>query len=646
MAFLTGFICQSVASQDLKVVDSILMELPDVPKDKKSPYLTELSWQYILSDIDQSYLYAVQALDCAESSKDSNQLSDAYNTMGAVYLRRTNYDSAIYFNEKALEIRQAQKDIRGMAGSYSKLGMIYTDQGYMDKALDYQLKALKLFIESEDPYAEAQTYNNICQIYSYLDNFEMAIFYSNKSIKMYESLDYPYGEATAIANMALYYEQKNMLDSAIYFTNESIEIFNAIKDWSDVANSENMLGLYLRKQGKNEEGLNHYKKAYKIAKELGDGFSMAQFMGNIGSAFLDMNQLDSAYFYYTNSLKKAKEYTLLRVERQCYEGISNYYEKTHDYQKSLEYRKLYELLNDSIINIEIQESIANADAKFQSTYNKQLVLEKENIIEKEQKEKAVLSKENAEQESRLRYNQLLFTIIFSALAVLGIMIFFWINRIRLKREKVFAENLALEKEKGLQNTIQAQEQERARIAGDLHDGIVQDIVAIKLEMINQDTVSKPEIIEKLDKTAGEIRAISHSMMPYALKMLSLEEALEDLLDKLLSSANIETDFEYIDHESYEPGESIKVNIYRIIQELLNNTIKHSQASKVTLVITIRNKRLTLTYEDNGIGFKGGKLKEGFGVLNLKTRVSVIKGELKFESEEGEGVLYILNIPLR
>ncbi|CAG5076494.1 tetratricopeptide repeat-containing sensor histidine kinase [Parvicella tangerina] len=639
------FCSKHLPAQNPEVVDSILMELPDLAKKDKSPYLTELSWQYILSDIDKSYKYALQALECAEFSKDSNQLSDAYNTLGAVYMKKTNYDSAIFFNERALEIRKAQNDIRGIGGSYSKLGNIYTDQGYMDKALDYQLKALKLFIECEDPYAEAQTYNNICQIYSYLDNFEMAIFYSNKCIRMYDELDYPYGEATAIANLALYYEEKNMLDSAIYFTKKSSEIFESINDWADLGNSENMLGIYLRKQGKDQEGLQHYLKALKIAEKNEDGFSMAQFRANAAAAYLDLNMLDSAYLFYTASLKKAKEFNLLRVERQCYDGLADYFERTNNYKQSLEYRKSYEKLNDSITNIEIQESMALADAKFQSTYNKQLVLEKENIIQKEQKEKALLSKQNAEKESQLRTTQLVFTFIGSLVILAGVVVFFWVNRVRLNREKQFAQNLAKEKEKGLQKIIQAQEQERSRIARDLHDGIVQDIVAIKMSLKRNDENAVSDLAGRLDKAASEVRAISHAMMPYALKELTLDEALGDLLSKALSNTGIEKDYDFLSYSGATLNDEQKVNVYRIVQELLNNTIKHSEAKKVTVMVSIRNNFLTLTYEDDGKGFDRTQKEAGLGVLNIESRVGVLRGEMKFESERGKGVLYILKIPL-
>ncbi|MCB9188413.1 MAG: tetratricopeptide repeat protein [Flavobacteriales bacterium] len=635
----------SVKAQNAQVVDSILMTLPEVKDQDKSPYYTELSWQYILSDANKSYLYAQQALQYATKSGDSVQLSDVYNTLGAVYMKRSNYDSALYFNEEALKIRLAQKDSRGIAASYSKMGMIYTDQGYFDKALDFQLKALKLFIESEDPYAEAQTYNNICQIYSYLDNFEMAIYYTNKCIKMYETLDYPYGEATAIANLALYYEEENKLDSAIYYTEKSIEIFSSINDWSDIANSENMLGIYLRKQGKNEEGLIHYKKAYDIAVELEDGFSIAQFMANIGATYLDLNQMDSSYSYYSQSLELSKEHELLRVQRQCYEGLSKYFELNKGFQKSLEYRKLFELLNDSIVNLEMQESMAMADAKFQASYHKQLVLEKENIIEKEQKDKAILSKENAEKESELRLSQLIFTIIISGFVLIASLIFLLINRKRHRVEKKLIEDIAREQELGLQKSIIAQEEERKRVARDLHDGVVQDIVSIKQILQQQSNLNKEELVERLDKAAGDVRALSHRMMPYALKELGLVAALEDLMEKLLPFENMKYEFDVIGDFENQISDLIKLNTFRIVQEMINNTMKHSKATFVSLVLTLRNGFLTLNYEDNGVGIDTGSLKNGLGLISIQSRVAMLKAQLKLETEPEKGVLYILKIPI-
>lgn len=634
-----------VSAQDPYVIDSITKALPKLDDSKKEPYYSELAWQYVFVDYNKAFEFGTKALKYAEKSKDSIQMSDAYNVLGAIYIKKSNYDSAIYFNEKALKIRIALHDIRGMGGSYSKLGMILTDQGYFDKALEYQLKALDNFLESEDLAAEAQTYNNICQIYNYLENFDMAIFYANKCIKMYEEIDYPYGEATAISNLAIYYENKNELDSAIYYTVKGKEIFEQLNYTADIANSENTLGLYYRNLGNNIQGLYHYNRAYKLAKQLNDDFSMAQFDANRGATYLDLNKLDSALISYTNALNLAKKHGLLRVQRQSFEGLANYYEKKGNFKLSLENRKMFEIFNDSILDSELQEAMALADAKFQNTYNKQLILEKENELQKEQSEKALLSQKNAENQLKIQRSRSIFIVIISAVLLITIVIIWIINRRRLEKEKQFSKDLAFEKEIGLQKTLAAQEEERKRIAKDLHDGIVQDIVAIKLNLNSEGTVNKTDLIGKLDKTAAEIRELSHQMMPYALKELGLIDAIEDLCNKLLPAANINYEIEVVGDLKNRFPEIIEITIYRVLQELLNNLIKHSGASQMNITFTLRNKFFTIIMEDNGKGFETNKKSSGIGISNMKSRISSLNGEMKIESEIGQGTMFIIKIPI-
>lgn len=631
-------------AQDPYVVDSITKELPKLNDTEKEPYYAELAWQYIFSDYAQSFTYAKKALNYAEISNDSVQLSDAYNILGAVYIKKSMYDSAIYFNEQSLHIRTALGDIRGMGGSFSKLGSIYTDQAYFDKALDLQLKALDCFIKSQDPVAEAQTYNNICQIYNYLNNFDMAIFYARKCIKMYEDIDYPYGEATAISNLAIYYEKINQLDSAIYYTKQGMEIFKSIDDYADIANSENSIAIYYRKLGDDKEGIKHYNRAYNIAVALNDEFSMSHYNANRGSTYLDLGMKDSAFYCYTNSLELAEKHSLIRVQHQCYDGFANYYEKIGDYKSSLEYRKIYQVFNDSILNTELQEAMTLADAKFQTTYNKQLLLEKENVIQKEQKENALLAQINAEKELDLKQNQLIFLIVVAVLVIVAILALWYLNKKRLEKERTFAKNLAEEKEKGLQKTLQAQEEERKRIAKDLHDGIVQEIVAIKLAITEGS--NGQEIVSQLDKTASEIRNLSHQMMPYALKELGLAEAVEDLLGKLLPKSGVKFDFDTVGEFSARFSEGIEIMLYRVTQELINNTLKHSGASHVGVTLTQRNNNVTLIFEDNGKGFDTEKRSEGIGISNMKSRVASFNGEFKVESTLGNGSMFIIRVPLK
>jgi signal transduction histidine kinase len=229
--------------------------------------------------------------------------------------------------------------------------------------------------------------------------------------------------------------------------------------------------------------------------------------------------------------------------------------------------------------------------------------------------------------------------IFIGLAlvlIVGLAAFY--NRKRLQREKLFAENLAVEQEKGLQMTLIAQEEERQRIARDLHDGIVQDLTILKMNISklegsseNEMKIELPIIANKLDKASKEVRYISHQMMPLALRELGLSAALKDVLDKMLTPNNITFEFEELEMEERVP-QVIEISLYRIAQELINNVVKHSKASSVSVMLTKRNNFITMIFE-------------GIGLTSLNSRVKMVNGEIKFETEEGSGTMAIVKIPL-
>ena len=644
LLFFTIWIVFLAYCQDQYVVDSILSELNHQKEADLEPYYSELSWQFINSDLKKSHHYAEKALELAILTKDTVQLSDAHNTIAATYYRQGNYASALYHNNQALSIRTVLKDQHGMGASHSKIGLIYTDQGIFDEALFHQLKALDFFIKTEDLGAEAQTYNNICQIYSYLDNLEMAILYANKCIKIYKEVNHPYGEASAIANLAIYYEKVGKLDSCIYFMNHAKDIFMSINDLVDVATSENTIGLYYRQMKKDQEGLKHYQAAYNISLELNDMASLSQYAANLAAVQLDLGKLDEAYHNYIEALGLAKEMIIQRVERQCYEGLANYYEKKGNYKESLNYRKKYDLINTIINNEEVQKSMIQADAKFQNTLSQKLLAEQKLKIVEQDKEQEIANKTIAQNKLNMRNNQLWWTVTVSII-VIALIFYLWIsNRKKLEMKSRFSQTLAKEKDLGLQMTLEAQELERQRIAKDLHDGVVQDIVSMKFIMQDlPETPEKNQVMVRLEKSANEVRNISHQMMPFALKELGLISATKDLLERLLIPNNITYEFEKIgDFENRLP-ERIEISLYRILQELVNNVIKHSKADTVTVTISNRKGNLLLLFEDNGRGLGVGPRNVGLGMTSLDSRVKMLKGKIEFESLSGTTA--IINIPL-
>jgi len=211
-----------------------------------------------------------------------------------------------------------------------------------------------------------------------------------------------------------------------------------------------------------------------------------------------------------------------------------------------------------------------------------------------------------------------------------------------------------QKEKGLKAVLHAQENERRRIARELHDSVGQTLSGVKMAwqglladlkgLSGEQSDKMKYTTSLLDEASTEVRSISHQMMPRALQETGLSPALQDLLDSALGHSKMHYTFEQHNAEG-RFAEEVEIGIYRVCQELLNNIIKHSEASEVSVQLICSGKNLMLMVEDNGKGFNTEDKKEGIGLLNIKSRIETVHGDVNFEPSPGSGTVATIRVPI-
>jgi signal transduction histidine kinase len=207
-----------------------------------------------------------------------------------------------------------------------------------------------------------------------------------------------------------------------------------------------------------------------------------------------------------------------------------------------------------------------------------------------------------------------------------------------------------QKEEGMIAVLSAHEEERDRIAKDLHDGVVQQIGSVLLRARNVFSESNlmhkkesQELLQSLENSNEDLRTISHQMMPRTLKEFGLVSAIDDLLNKSLSFSNVNFVFEHFNIQS-RIEKKHEIVLFRILQELVNNIIKHSEATKVNVQLFKAKDAIILLVEDNGKGFDVSKTTDGIGVRNIFSRIESVKGVVNFESNRNKGTLVTVKIP--
>jgi signal transduction histidine kinase len=273
------------------------------------------------------------------------------------------------------------------------------------------------------------------------------------------------------------------------------------------------------------------------------------------------------------------------------------------------------------------------------------------------RENSLLRQQKTEQQLVVSQQRVWMVALASAAFSILLLAFFVVQRNKQREAAKRDTAIILERERGLRAIILATEEERKRIAKDLHDGVVQGLTGLKLRLQNQlrklsalpleQEAEFKETSSMLDASIDEVRNISHRMMPRALSELGLVPAMADLLDKTLSQVNIQFQFEHHKVEGIRFDETVEVSLYRIAQELITNIIKHAQAQAVSVQLLKTASHLVLVVEDNGTGFayEDQTNRNGIGLMNISSRAKALHGEVTYVPSPMQGTVATIRIPL-
>lgn len=386
--------------------------------------------------------------------------------------------------------------------------------------------------------------------------------------------------------------------------------------------------LYYRMVNQNEKAAKILKEGIQIAENLGNTIQKNSLQYQLYKVYTELNQYNNAL----DALKKTynnKVYDFTEEQAMFSYEFSNTYEKLNDYKNAYLWQKKYSTIRDTMYAKNLKEEIAKTELKFNNTVKEKKILQ----LESEKKE-ALLKQKNQN-----LLNWLLgigICVFFLALIFLG---FLYRNH---KRNSKF-ELKEIQQEKKLQLVkamMEGEETERQRIARDLHDGLGGTLSGIKIKLSGQQNPKMnpvlDETIHQLEKSIDELRRISRNMMPETLVRSGLKIALVDLQHSL-TTQDTKVELQTNDFDANMELNS-QVNIYRIVQELLINSIKHGEAKHVLIQCIQNEKTFFITIEDNGKGFDPSKtpISKGIGLENVKNRVTYLNGKIDIDSAINQG----------
>ncbi|KYG75223.1 MULTISPECIES: tetratricopeptide repeat-containing sensor histidine kinase [Roseivirga] len=543
---------------------------------------------------DSSIVYLNSALEASIVLKNKGYESFILENLGNTYSNQGDFIESIQSYLAAQKIYRESNDHKSLQELEYNLGVLYKKIGEYGKSMDSYKEVLQYFILQNDTTYIRGTLHNIASLYQIQNRLDSALIYATKSAKLEFNMDdlCNSGNSALLGRIHLGLEQ---LDSAEYYLNKELSTMENCNSKFYYSPAKSALGeIYLRK-GRLEQSEAYFKESYNYA---------------------------IANNYQEDIIESSK-------------GLFQVYLAQNDYKKALTYHRKFKNAEDSLLNLDNTRKIAWLEANQRMNYLADSLEFERQLSE---------TKLNAEINSQKVKRRTIVFIATTTLIIAGVWFYFLQKRKQIRHN----EQLAKEREEGLQNVLVATETERSRISKDLHDGVGQQLSAIKLAMSDimgkVEDSAKPQIAQLNDlltRSAEEVRTISHQMMPRALVDHGLIEAIDDLLKNSFTYSEIEYEFEYKNIYS-RFGERIEITIYRILQELINNVLKHSNATLVNVQLYKTGNQLTLLVEDNGDGLKHDKPK-GHGLQNIKSRLTIVNGKVNFETSQGTTVF--VSIPV-
>jgi signal transduction histidine kinase len=601
--------------------------------------LSDLCWEYRAISPDSAILFGLEALQLAKDLLYQKGMAQAYNDLGIIYIDKADYKKAVGYLNESMKIRSELNDKSGMAALYNKLGIIDQKQGRLKEALQNQIEALKMFRELGQEKWIGHTLNNIAIIHQNLGDFEKALEYHKMGLEYRLKLNDLQGEATSYTNMANLYAKMRDTTLSLTYYGKALDLSRNLKNKELISTTlSNLANIYMARKDY-LQATQLFSESLAIREQLGDAKGISSILSRMGAVYTETGRYREASVALNRSLKISKNISVVEEELSALMGLAKLKALTHQLDSAFILMNDYIATRDSVYDQRIKQQIVEVQNKYE---NEKL----EQDLELTRKEK-----EFAEVKLSQRKTQI-WLLIFVMISLSGAAIFlFYLHK---KRQQAAVDrDRILQQEARMNAVFQGQEEERRRIAKELHDGIGQTLSAIKLNYNalttnanGSDQLTEFKKLEKmLDSASIEVRSISHQMMPVELEQFGLVPAIESMLELNLAKTPIRFSFE---HNGFEGrfGTQIELALYRVLQELVNNVIKHSKANLLNVQLLKLANHLVFIVTDNGVGFDvEAQEKKGIGLLNIAGRIDGINGHLHYESIPGNGTTITIRTPL-
>lgn len=598
---------------------------------------------------DSSDYYFNQAKKNIKTIDDKGQF---YFCKNARYCDYDQLDSSLYYGKKAVEVFKKTKNYPSLLTVLNNISKVYRKRGEYDKANEYLFSILKIAEKQKINYWIVSSYVSLSLNYHDFENFDKGVYYGKialkKSLKFKDNSqnDFIYNSLNAIA---INFDDWNKPDSALYYHKRVFNYFKG-KDTLLIGETYNNIGNTLLKQKKFKEAKHWILNSLTIAnikfnqngsvKDTYYYYDRATLYTNLATISYETGDFKAAENYFEKAFENAKKCNNAEKLRDYYYQKSLFNKKRNNLKQAVEDQENYIKLRDSVFGQEREKTLSELEAKYQNEKKeKELLLSKSKVVAKEN-------------EIKQKNTQFLILALISISLLIIVFLVYKQHKFKIKQQKQeFDLREAIAKIE-TQNRLQEQ---RLEISRDLHDNIGSQLTFIyssidnikyAFEIVDEKLNSKLFNISDFAKsTIIELRDTIWAMNKCEITFEDFQTRLINFIDKAKiakESLQFNIDIEKsLKHYTFSSVEGM--NIYRTIQEAINNSIKHANASQINLTIGSDEKNINITIDDNGNGFVEDEIDQINGLKNMRQRIKDSEGTIEIKSEPKKGTKIIIHL---
>lgn len=553
-----------------------------------------------------------------------------YDYRGMIYLIESNYDTALMLMDTAYKMAVKHKSPRWQAIELNQQGTVYQYKNLMNTAAEYYLKSFRIAEQIKDTQILASVSGNLSGVFMEVKDFTRSRYFSqynfDLAVAKQDSISMGYG----LVNLSASDEKDSLFE---IMGVRALQAYRIAKRYNDITLLQFSLSNYasaLSHVLKLDSAISCYRILVKISSEQGNNYHLAHNLRDLAIVYTYSGKYAEAKASFQDALVPALAINNHALLMSIYKGLSTAEERLKNFEEALVARHFYDSYRDSLEVTTQYQQASELELKYQN--------------EKKNRELAQREVEILDEKSRSDRRLSMLVVSGSALLVLLLVIYF---RTRIARQKLAGLRKDMEVKE-----LQAREDERSRLAADMHDDLGAGLSTIRMisELaINKDTNGLKQDIRKISARSEEL---VESMRQMIWAMSNNNNSLEDLVVYIRGYARQFLDDHQLDVAFHLPAEfpdivikgPVKRNVFLVVKEVLHNVVKHAQASRVAISMDTVNNSFIIKIQDNGKGLnKEEGNRFGNGLKNMERRMREINGSVVLENENG--TLVNIHIPL-